>query len=99
MLDGRGLPYHLLAIDFLFEDAGFLHQGGLVGGVLDGDEYAVEVQGFLYEIESTLLDAVDGGGDVPVPGNHYHSFQRVESGHVHAYCYRALLEAFDCRWF
>lgn len=68
----RGLPYHLLTEDFLLQNPGLLHQSGLVRSVLDGDEDSVEVQRLLNEVERPLLDAIDGGGDVAVAGNHYH---------------------------
>ena len=70
MLDRLGLADHLLAIDFLLEDLVLLGEVGLVGGVLDGDEDAVEVEGFFDEVEGALVHAFHGRGDVGVAGNH-----------------------------
>ena len=72
MGDGAGSAHHLAAVNLLFEDFGFFNQGGFVCGVLQGDEDAVQVQRLLDEIESSLFDAIHGGGNIGMTGNHYH---------------------------
>ena len=69
---GLGTAHHLLAVDLLLEDPGLRHEVGLVAGVLDRDEYAVEVQRLLDEVEGALLDALHGGVYVSVAGDHHH---------------------------
>ena len=71
--DRLGLAYHLLAIDFLLEDLVVLDKIGLVRSVLYGDEDPVEVERLLDEVECAFLDALDGGVDVPVAGDHDYS--------------------------
>ena len=66
-----GLAHHLLPVDLLLEDLGLGDEVRLVGGVLDGDEDAVQVQGLADEIEGSLLDAVHGGVDVRVARDHH----------------------------
>ena len=68
--DGLALANHLLAIDFFLEDFVLFHQVHPFGGVLDGDQDAVQVQGLLDEVEGTLFHAIHGGVDVAVTGNH-----------------------------
>ena len=68
--DRFGLADHLLAVNFLLEDLVFLGEVGLVRGVLDRDEDAVQVKGFLDEIEGALVHTLDGGGDVGMAGDH-----------------------------
>ena len=65
-----GLAHHLLPIDLLLEDLGLGDEVRLVGGVLDGDEDAVQVQGLADEVERAFLDAVHGRVDVGVAGDH-----------------------------
>ena len=66
----HGFSHHLPAVDFLFEDFGFLDQIGLVRGILQGDEDAVQVQRLLDEIEGAFLDTVHGRGDIGVAAYH-----------------------------
>ena len=69
--DAFGLTHHLLPIDLLLEDLGLGDEVRLVGGVLEGDQDAVQVQGLADEVEGSLLDAVHGGVDVRVAGDHH----------------------------
>ena len=69
--DTPGLAHHLLPIDLLLEDLGLGDEVRLVGGVLEGDQDAVQVQGLADEIEGSLLDAVHGGVDVRVARDHH----------------------------
>ena len=66
-LDFRRFAYHFLTIDLLFQKFSLFHQVALVRGVLDGNEYPVQVQWFGQEIESPQFYALDRRVDVPVP--------------------------------
>ena len=72
------LAYHVRAIDPLFQYLVLAGKSLALGGVLDGDEYAVEVERLLHEVERPLLDALHGSVDVTMSGNHHH-------GSVHAH--------------
>ena len=73
MLHRFGLAYHLLAVDLFLQNLRFLHKGYLVRGILDCDEYAVQIQRFLDKVESAFLYAFHRRVYVPVTGNHHHS--------------------------
>ena len=71
--DGLALAHHALAaVNLLLEALVLADELGFVGGVLDGDEYAVKVEGLLDKVECALLDALHGSLYVSVTGNHDH---------------------------
>ena len=72
VLDALGLPYHLLAVYLFLEQLCLAHEAGLVGGVLQGDQDAVQVQRLFYEVIGTFLYAVHCSGNIGVAGYHYH---------------------------
>ena len=72
LLQGSGRTHHLLAVNLFLEDLVVLHQRGALGRVLDRNKYAVQVERLGYVVECTALDAVDGGFQVTVAGNHHH---------------------------
>ena len=71
MHHGLRFPDHLLSIDFFLENLCLLDKGNLVRGVLDGNEYPVEVQRFLDEIKGALLYAFYSRVDVSMTRNHH----------------------------
>lgn len=73
MPDRLGFADHLLPVHFFAQGPVLADKGDLVLGVLDGDEYPVEVEWLLDEIECAFLDAVYSRVDVTVAGYHDHS--------------------------
>ena len=72
-LHSLGSAHHPVraAIDLGLENLGLVLQLGLVEGVPQGDEDAVEIEGLLQEVEGAAADAGDGRIDVAVTGHHH----------------------------
>ena len=69
--DGLGLSDHLLPVDALAEDFVLLHEGAFLGGVLDGNEDTVQVEGLFNKIKGAPPHALHGRLDVAVAGDHH----------------------------
>ena len=72
VLHRGGIADHVGAVHLLLERLVLGGQHHPVSGVLDRDQDAVQVQRLLDEVEGAQLDAVHGGLDVGVAGNHHH---------------------------
>ena len=72
VLHRGGIADHVGAVNLLLEGLVLAGQVHLLGGILDGDQDAVQIQGLLHEVEGALLDAVHGRVDVGVAGDHHH---------------------------
>ena len=58
-----------MAGDWPIEGFGLLDELVALGGVFDGDEESVEVEGFLDEVVGSAVEGVDGGVDGAVGGD------------------------------
>ena len=70
MLYRCGFAYHLLSEHFLLQIGVFGDDLRALRRVLDGNQYTVEVQRLLDEIESAFLYTFYGRFNVAVAGNH-----------------------------
>ena len=80
MVHRSRVAYHIRAVNLLLEGLVLLGEGDLVGRILDCNQDAVEVKRLLDKVEGALLDAVHGGVDITVAGNHHNG--RVDA-HLH----------------